>query len=82
MPIRRRWRPPPARQQVTQRSIALSLPTPVACVRLTAMIHLLAETAAQEGRKTVLSMLVVGLVFLSVIVLGELTHWLRSRNRH
>jgi hypothetical protein len=44
------------------------------------MIHLLAETAAQEGRKTVLSMLVVGLIFLSVIVLGELTHWLRSRN--
>jgi hypothetical protein len=24
---------------------------------------------------------VVGLVFLSVIVLGELTHWLRSRNK-
>jgi hypothetical protein len=46
------------------------------------MIHLLAETAAEEGRKTVLSMLVVGLVFLSVIVVGELTHWLRSRNRH
>ena len=45
------------------------------------MLHLLAETAAQEGRKTVLSMLVVGLVFLSVIVLGQLTHWLRSRNK-
>ncbi|HEX3225082.1 MAG TPA: hypothetical protein VHQ89_03210 [Gaiellaceae bacterium] len=45
------------------------------------MIHLLAETAAEEGRKTVLSMLVVGLVFLSVIALGELTHWLRSRNK-
>jgi hypothetical protein len=46
------------------------------------MIRLLAETAAQEGRKTVLSMLVVGLVFLSVIVLGQLTHWLRSRSKH
>ena len=45
------------------------------------MLHLLAETAAQEGRKTVLSMLVVGLVFLSVIALGELTHWLRHRQR-
>ena len=43
------------------------------------MIHLLAETAAEEGRKTVLSMLVVGLVILSVIALGELTHWLRHR---
>jgi hypothetical protein len=45
------------------------------------MIHLLAETAAEEGRKTVLSMLVVGLVFLSVIVLGQLSHWLRTRNK-
>jgi hypothetical protein len=43
------------------------------------MLHLLAETAAQEGKKTVLSMLIVGLVFLAVITLGELTHWLRSR---
>ena len=43
------------------------------------MFHLLAETAAQEGKKVVLSMLVVGLIFLSVITLGELTHWLRNR---
>ncbi len=43
------------------------------------MLHLVAETAAQEGKKTVLSMLVVGLVFVSVIALGELTHWLRHR---
>jgi hypothetical protein len=39
------------------------------------------ETAAQEGKKTVLMMLVVGLVFVSVIAIGELTHWLRHR-RH
>jgi hypothetical protein len=45
------------------------------------MLHLLAETAAQEGKKTVLSMLVVGLVFLSVVAIGELTHWLRSNRR-
>jgi hypothetical protein len=43
------------------------------------MLHLLAETAAQEGKKTILSMLVVGLVFLSVVAIGELTHWLRKR---
>ena len=30
--------------------------------------------AAEEGRNVVLSMLVVGLVFLAVIDLGELTH--------
>ena len=44
------------------------------------MLHLLAvETAAEEGKKTVLVMLAVGLVFLSVIALGELTHWVRHR---
>jgi hypothetical protein len=43
------------------------------------MFHLLAETAAQEGKKTILSMLVVGLVFLSVIAIGQLSHWLRHR---
>jgi len=43
------------------------------------MLNLLAETAAQEGKKTVLVMLVTGLVFISVIAIGELTHWLRHR---
>lgn len=44
------------------------------------MLHLLAvETAAQEGRKTVLAMLVVGCIFIAVIALGELSHWLRHR---
>jgi hypothetical protein len=42
--------------------------------------HLLAvETAAEEGRKTVLMMLAVGAVFVCVVALGELTHWLRHR---
>jgi NhaP-type Na+/H+ or K+/H+ antiporter len=43
------------------------------------MLYVLAETAAQEGKKTVLAMLLVGLVFISVIALGELSHWLRHR---
>ena len=38
-------------------------------------------TAAEEGRDIVLSMLVVGLVFLAVIALGELLD-LRARARH
>jgi hypothetical protein len=46
------------------------------------MLHLVAETAAQEGKKVVLSMLVVGCVFLAVVALGELTHYVRSRSRH
>jgi hypothetical protein len=46
------------------------------------VLHLIAvETAAQEGRKTVLVMLVVGLVFVSVVTLGELTEWLRARRK-
>ena len=49
------------------------------CVRLSAMVIVLAKTAAEEGKAVVLSMLVVGLIFLSVIAIGELTHWLRSR---
>ena len=43
------------------------------------MLNVLAETAAQEGKKTIFAMLIVGLVFVSVIALGELTHWLRHR---
>jgi hypothetical protein len=43
------------------------------------VVSVLAATAAEEGKKVVLSMLVVGLIFISVIALGELTHWLRHR---
>ena len=31
--------------------------------------------AAEEGKSVVLSMLVVGLIFIGVIALGELTHY-------
>jgi hypothetical protein len=41
----------------------------------------LAATAAEEGKKVIEAMLVVGLVFAGVIALGQLTHWLRHR-RH
>jgi hypothetical protein len=37
--------------------------------------------AAEEGKKTIISMLVVGLIFVAVIVLGELTHWAGERRR-
>jgi hypothetical protein len=35
--------------------------------------------AASEGTHVILGMLVVGLIFLTVIVLGELTHWANHR---
>jgi hypothetical protein len=37
--------------------------------------------AAEEGKDVVLSMLVVGLIFLAAIGLGELTHYVGARRR-
>ncbi len=41
----------------------------------------LAKTAAEEGKSVIEGMLIVGLIFLSVILLGELSRWFRHR-RH
>jgi hypothetical protein len=42
-----------------------------------------AETAdaAEEGLKVIIGMLVVGLIFASVVVFGELGKWARRRRR-
>lgn len=50
---------------------------------LAAVLHLLfvEETAAEEGRKVVLLMLGTGLVFVGVIALGELSHWVAKQRR-
>jgi hypothetical protein len=45
------------------------------------MLALLLADAASEGRKVVLSMLIVGLVIIGVIALGELTHWANARRK-
>ena len=42
---------------------------------------LAAEDAATEGKKVITAMLIVGLIFVGVIVLGETSHWLRHRRR-
>jgi hypothetical protein len=42
---------------------------------------LAARTAAEEGLSVIRAMLIVGLIFASVIAIGQLTHWLRHR-RH
>jgi len=43
-------------------------------------LHLLAaESAAEEGKKTILMMLAVGLVFVCVIAVGELWHFIRHK---
>jgi heme/copper-type cytochrome/quinol oxidase subunit 2 len=38
--------------------------------------------AAEEGKNIVLSMLVVGLIFLAVIAIGETKEWLHRRRSH
>jgi hypothetical protein len=38
-----------------------------------------AKTAAQEGKEVIEAMLVVGLIFVGVIALGQLSRWLRHR---
>jgi hypothetical protein len=37
--------------------------------------------AATEGGRIILAMLIVGLIFLAVIALGELGHWMSSRRK-
>ena len=39
------------------------------------------ETAAQEGSKVILAMLAVGGIFLTVIAIGELSHWAAKQRR-
>jgi predicted Zn-dependent peptidase len=43
-----------------------------------------AGSAAEEGKKVIIAMLIVGLIFIGVIALGELTHWAgaRRKSRH
>ncbi len=45
------------------------------------MVGPLAKTAAEEGKEVIIAMLVVGLVFVGVVALGELSRFLRHR-RH
>jgi hypothetical protein len=46
-----------------------------------AVLTPLAKTASEEGTDVIKAMLVVGLIFASVIALGQLSRWLRHR-RH
>jgi len=46
------------------------------------LLPLAAKTAAEEGKSVITAMLVVGLIFLSVIILGELSKYLRHRRHH
>ena len=52
---------------------------------LVTVLNVLAElapekpSAAEEGRKVILAMLIVGLIFISVIALGQLSKWFGHR---
>ena len=43
------------------------------------MLYVVLATAAEEGKKVIYAMLITGLVFVAVIAVGELIHWLRHR---
>jgi hypothetical protein len=46
-------------------------------------VLLAAKTAAEEGLSVIRAMLIVGLIFASVIALGQLSKWLsHRRQRH
>jgi hypothetical protein len=48
---------------------------------LLALATFLAEDAATEGKKVITGMLIVGLVFIGVILLGEASHSLLHRRK-
>lgn len=69
--------------QAAKRSTGRSLRTPTDCDSIAAMLaalRILAD-AAEEGRDVVLSMLVVGLIFLAVIGLGELNSYRAAKRK-
>ncbi|MGN6429805.1 MAG: hypothetical protein ACTHNB_03610 [Gaiellaceae bacterium] len=45
------------------------------------VLSLLLADAASEGKKVITAMLIVGLIFVSVIALGETSQYLRRRRR-
>lgn len=46
---------------------------------MVALLALFAADVAAEGKNIVLSMLVVGLIFIGVIAVGQLVRWLTHR---
>ena len=44
-----------------------------------AFVLLATESAAQEGKKIITGMLIVGLIFIAVIALGQAAKWLGHR---
>ena len=59
-----------------------SPPTSAWSDKVAPMLDVLAKTAAEEGRDIILAMLVVGLVFIAVILLGDLNAWRIHRRKH
>lgn len=47
----------------------------------TALLLAQEKSIAEEGRDIIISMLVVGLIFVSVIALGQLSRWFSHRRR-
>ena len=63
------------------RSIAPSPRTPSASGRIAPMLAALIFDAVSEGKDVILGMLLVGLLFVAVIAIGELTHHYNAKRK-
>jgi RsiW-degrading membrane proteinase PrsW (M82 family) len=45
------------------------------------LAFLLAQSTSEEGLHVIIAMLIVGLVFLGVVLLGELSEWFLHKRR-
>jgi hypothetical protein len=49
---------------------------------VSALLAAVLAVSAEEGRNIILTMLVVGLIFIAVILLGDLNGWRARRRRY
>jgi hypothetical protein len=49
---------------------------------LSAVVLAAEKTTAQEGRDIIIAMLLVGLIFCSVIAIGQFARWVGQRRGH
>jgi hypothetical protein len=59
---------------------------PGGCSKISAMLSALVlaaeKTTAEEGRDIIVAMLLVGLIFCSVIAIGQFARWVGQRRGH
>jgi hypothetical protein len=59
--------------------------TPGGCARVArvpALLSIFVADAAEEGRNVIIGMLIVGLIFAAIVVIGEYVHYVRHFKHH